>query len=84
MSWTLRRRGLSLLSGRDSLRRQLENGVPADGVLRLVNSSHGAFESAPVHTLGLCNVIADPAIVAEFVAKGEGARYGAIMRRFTL
>jgi hypothetical protein len=42
-----------------------ENGVPVDDVLRPVNSLHGAFESAPVHALGLCDVIADPAIGAE-------------------
>jgi hypothetical protein len=48
-----------------------ENGVPADDVLRPVNSCHGMFESAPVHALGLCNVIADPPIVAELPAVGR-------------
>jgi len=45
-----------------------ENGVPVDDVLRPVNSLHGAFESAPVPALGLCDVIADPAIGAELSA----------------
>ena len=75
----------SLLSGSDPVEAiEQENGVPVDDALRPVNSSDGAFESAPVHALGLCNVIADPAIVAEFVAKREGTRYGAITRRFAL
>jgi hypothetical protein len=43
-----------------------ENGVPVDDALRPV--FHGAFKSAPVHAPGLCNVIADPAIVAELSA----------------
>ena len=63
-----------LLSGSDPVEAiEQENGVPVDDVLRSVNSSHGAFESLLVHTLGLCNVIADPTIVAEFVAS-EKAR----------
>ena len=57
-----------------------ENGVPVDNSLRPVNSSHGAFESAPVHALGLRNVIADPAIVAEL--SGVGRRH-AIWRDHT-
>ena len=74
-----------LLSGSDPVEAiEQENGVPVDDVLRSVNSSHGAFESPLVHTLGLCNVIADPTIVAEFVAKREGTRYGAITRRLAL
>jgi hypothetical protein len=45
-----------LLSGSDPVEAiELENGVPVDDVLRSVNSSHGAFESLLVHTLGLCN-----------------------------
>jgi len=74
-----------LLSGSDPVEAiEQEDGVPIDNSLRPVNSSHGVFESAPVHTLGLCNVIADPAIVAELSAQGEGTRYGAITRRFAL
>ena len=74
-----------LLSGSDPVEAiEQEDGVPVDDVLRSVNSSHGAFESPLVHTLGLCNVIADPTIVAEFVAKREGTRYGAITRRLAL
>ena len=58
-----------LLSGSDPVEAiEQENGVPCDDVLGPVNSSHGAFESAPVHALGLCNVIADPAIAAELSA----------------
>ena len=45
-----------------------ENGVPVDDVLRPFNSFHGAFKSAPVHALGLCNVITDPAIGTELSA----------------
>jgi hypothetical protein len=43
-----------LLSGSDPVE-------AVDDVLRSVNSSHGAFESPLVHTLRLCNVIADMA-----------------------
>ena len=58
-----------LLSGSDLVEAiEQENGVPVDDVLRPANSSHGAFESAPVPALGLCNVVADPAIVAELSA----------------
>jgi hypothetical protein len=63
-----------LLSGSDPVEViEQENGVPVDDVLCPVNSLHGTFESAPVHTLGLCDVIADYAIVAELPAEGEGA-----------
>jgi hypothetical protein len=59
----------SLLSGSDPVEAiEQENGVPVDDALRPVNSSDGAFKSAPVHALGLCNVIADPAIGTELSA----------------
>ena len=58
-----------LLSGSDPVEAiEQENGVPVDNALRPVNSFHGAFKSAPVHALGLCNVIADPAIGTELSA----------------
>ncbi len=45
-----------------------ENGMPVDDVLRPVNSLHGALESAPVHAFRLWDVIADPALAADFLA----------------
>ncbi|MGC2224769.1 MAG: hypothetical protein WA624_21610 [Methylocella sp.] len=58
-----------LLSGSDPVEAiEQENGVPVDDVFRPVNSFHGVLKSAPVHALGLCNVIADPAIVAKLSA----------------
>ena len=42
--------------------------APVDDALRPVNSFHGAFKSAPVHALALCNVISDPAIGTELLA----------------
>ena len=58
-----------MLSGSDAVEAiEQKNGVPFDDVLGPLNSSQGAFESAPVHALGLCDVIADPAIVAELSA----------------
>ena len=75
----------SLLSGSDPVEAiEQENGVPVDDGLRPVNSFHGAFKSAPVHALGLCNVISDPAIGTELSAKRERAGQGAITRRFAL
>ncbi len=53
-----------LLSGNDPVEAiEQENGVPVDDALRPVNCFHGAFKSA--HALGLCNVIADPAVGTE-------------------
>ena len=49
---------------------------PSDDGLRPVNSSHDAFKSAPVHALGLCNVIADPAIGAELSGVARTRRTG--------
>jgi hypothetical protein len=50
--------------------------VPVDDALRAANSFHGAFESAPVHALGLCNVISDPTIGTELFGVARTRRTG--------
>jgi hypothetical protein len=55
-----------------------------EGFLGLVNSFHGAFESAPVHALRLFDVVAYSFLSPNLPAQSERSRKGAIMWRFAL
>jgi hypothetical protein len=57
------------------------SGVPEDDLFRIVDSLHGSFKSAPVHTFRLSNVVADASHATNFLAYGEGAGQRAILRR---
>ena len=54
-----------------------------DDLLRPIDFLHDTVEGARVHTLRLCDVVADPSLAAHF-AQCEGPGQRAITRRFAL